>query len=157
MIDTDVDRDETRLTDVARAKEIIRNTARLDLKIVEAGPTSTKEALLQSYAGKVPEDMEVISGAGSSGGDTGTVFYLVRKVAAVTGQDLRGAKPTIELNSGSIGSNSALPGGWKNRIRWCVIVRLPGRASAALIHLSSFQPGSIVKYWYSTVPLAGTA
>jgi preprotein translocase subunit SecD len=87
------------LTDVARAKEIIRNTARLDLKIVEAGPSSTKEALLQSYGGKVPDDMEVISGAGSSGADTGTVFYLVRKVAAVTGQDLRGAKPTIDENN----------------------------------------------------------
>jgi preprotein translocase subunit SecD len=87
------------LTDVARAKEIIRNTARLDLKIVEAGPSPTKEALLQNYSGKVPEDMEVLSGAASSAGDTGTVFYLVRKVAAVTGQDLRGAKPTIDENN----------------------------------------------------------
>jgi preprotein translocase subunit SecD len=87
------------LTDVARAKEIIRNTARLDLKIVEAGPSPTKEALLQNYGGKVPEDMEVLSGAASAAGDTGTVFYLVRKVAAVTGQDLRGAKPTIDENN----------------------------------------------------------
>jgi preprotein translocase subunit SecD len=86
------------LTDVARAKEIIRNTARLDLKLVEAGPASTKEALLASYGGKVPENMEVVSGAASAG-DSGTVYYLVRKVAAVTGQDLRGAKPTIDENN----------------------------------------------------------
>jgi preprotein translocase subunit SecD len=86
------------LTDVARAKEIIRNTARLDLKLVEAGPASTKEALLEAYGGKVPENMEVVSGAASTG-DAGTVFYLVRKVAAVTGQDLRGAKPTIDENN----------------------------------------------------------
>jgi preprotein translocase subunit SecD len=86
------------LTDVARAKEIIRNTALLELKLVEAGPSPTKEALLQSYGGKVPENMEVVSGAASAG-DPGTVYYLVRKVAAVTGQDLRGAKPTIDENN----------------------------------------------------------
>ena len=39
------------------------NTALLELKIVEAGPASTKEALLQSYGGKVPDDMEIVSGA----------------------------------------------------------------------------------------------
>jgi preprotein translocase subunit SecD len=86
------------LTDVARAKEIIRNTALLELKLVEAGPSSTKEALLQTYGGKVPENMEVVSGAASAG-DTSTVYYLVRKVAAVSGQDLRGAKPTIDENN----------------------------------------------------------
>ena len=86
------------LTDVGRAKEIIRNTALLELKLVEAGPSPTKEALLQTYGGKVPENMEVVSGAASAG-DTGTVFYLVRKVAAVSGQDLRGAKPTIDENN----------------------------------------------------------
>ncbi len=86
------------VTDVARAKEIIRNTALLELKIVEAGPSPSRDALLQTYASKVPEDMQVVSGAASAG-DTGTVFYLVRKVAAVTGQDLRNAKPTIDENN----------------------------------------------------------
>jgi preprotein translocase subunit SecD len=70
----------------------------LELKIVEAGPTTTREALLQSYGGKAPEDMEVVSGSGSVG-DTGTEFYLVRKVAAVTGRDLRNAKPSIDENN----------------------------------------------------------
>ncbi len=86
------------VTDVARAKEIIQSTAMLELKIVEAGPASSREALLQSYAGKPPEDMEVVSGSGSVG-DTGTEFYLVRKVAAVTGRDLRNAKPSIDENN----------------------------------------------------------
>jgi preprotein translocase subunit SecD len=86
------------VTDVARAKEIIQSTAMLELKIVEAGPTSTREALLQNYGGKVPEDMEVVSGSGSVG-DTGTEFYVVRKVAAVTGRDLRNAKPSIDENN----------------------------------------------------------
>ncbi len=85
------------LTDVGRAKEIIRNTALLELKLVEAGPASSKEALLQSYKGQVPQDMDVVSGSG--GGESGAMFYLVRKVAAVSGQDLRGAKPTIDENN----------------------------------------------------------
>ena len=84
------------ISDVARAKEIISNTAILELKIVEAGPTSTQEALLQNYAGKVPEDMEVVQAAATSG-ESGV--YLVRKVAAVTGQDLRSAKPTMDENN----------------------------------------------------------
>jgi preprotein translocase subunit SecD len=84
------------VTDVGRAKEIIRNTAILELKIVEAGPAATQEALLQTSSGKVPEDMEVIQGAAVSGD---TSFYLVKKVAAVTGTDLRNAKPTIDENN----------------------------------------------------------
>jgi preprotein translocase subunit SecD len=86
------------VTDVNRAKEIIRSTAMLELKLVEAGPASTREPLLQSYGGKLPDDMEVVSGA-STGPDAGTSFYLVRKVAAVTGQDLRNARPSIDENS----------------------------------------------------------
>ena len=84
------------VTDVARAKEIIRNTAILELKIVEAGPAGAQDQLLQSYGGKVPDDMEVIQGAAASGD---TSFYLVRKAAAVTGTDLRNARPTIDENN----------------------------------------------------------
>ena len=81
------------VSDVARAKEIIRNTAILELKLVESGPAPSREALLQAHGGQVPEDMDVITGAGDSGG---TAHYMVRKVAAVTGRDLRGAQPTID-------------------------------------------------------------
>ncbi len=86
------------ISDVNRAKEIIRTTARLELKLVEAGPTASKETLLQPYGGKVPDDMEVISGAGDAS-DAGTLFYLVRKVAAVTGQDLRNASASMDENN----------------------------------------------------------
>jgi preprotein translocase subunit SecD len=87
------------VTEVARAKEIIRNTAILELKLVEAGPAPTREALLQSKNGVVPPDMEVVTGAAQAGsGDSGTVYFLVRKVAAVTGRDLRGAQPSMDEN-----------------------------------------------------------
>ena len=86
------------VTDVNRAKEIIRSTAMLELKLVEAGPAPTREALLQSHSGKVPEDMEVVTGAAGDGA-AGTSYYLVRKVAAVTGQDLRNARPSLDENN----------------------------------------------------------
>ena len=87
--------------DVARAKSIIRETAQLELKLVEAGPAPTREALLQQYNGVVPSDMEVVTGAAAAGStDTsGTGFFLVRKVAAVTGNDLRSASVGLDENN----------------------------------------------------------
>jgi preprotein translocase subunit SecD len=89
------------VTDVDRAKEIIRSTALLELKIVEDGPAATREALLATRNNVVPSDMDVVPGASdaSSGDRAGTVFYLVRKVAAVTGRDLRNARPSLDQNN----------------------------------------------------------
>ena len=84
--------------DVARAKEIIRSTAQLKLKIVEAGPASSADALLTQHGGKLPDDMEVITGAASSAAAGGTQYYLVKKLAPITGQDLRIARSTLDEN-----------------------------------------------------------
>ncbi|MCY4601563.1 MAG: protein translocase subunit SecD [Acidobacteria bacterium] len=84
------------VSDVARAKEIIRNTALLELKIVEDGPAFSQEELLAARNGVIPPDMEVVSGVSETGGSGGTVYYLVRRVAAVTGRDLRNARPSLD-------------------------------------------------------------
>ena len=87
------------VSDVARAKEIIRNTALLELKIVEDGPAISREALLETRNGVVPPEMEIVSGVSDvldSGGPAGTVYYMVRRVAAVTGRDLRNARPALD-------------------------------------------------------------
>ncbi len=84
------------VTDVNRAKEIIRSTGRLELKIVEQGPASSKDQL--TPGGTVPSGMEVLPGV-SSGADAGsTVYYMVRSAAAVTGRDLRSARPSLDEN-----------------------------------------------------------
>src|SRR3954468_22197372 len=80
------------IAEVARAKEIIRSTALLELKLVEFGPAPSREALLQSTGGQVPGDAEVLPDANGQ-------FYLVKKVAAVTGRDLRSAKPSLDENN----------------------------------------------------------
>src|SRR5215813_13479660 len=87
------------VTDVNRAKEIIRSTGLLELKIVEQGPSASKETLMVN--GQVPDGMEIVPGIGGNINDTsgGTVFYLVRKAAAVTGRDLRSARPSLDENN----------------------------------------------------------
>ena len=80
------------VTDVDRAKEIIRSTGLLELKIVEQGPVATREALLRN--GQVPQGMEIMPGA--SGGPAmrrppSTTWCAA--CAAVTGRDLRSARP----------------------------------------------------------------
>jgi preprotein translocase subunit SecD len=86
------------VTDVNRAKEIIRSTGLLELKIVEQGPSASREALMSG--GNVPEGMEIVPGVSGPGDAPGaTVYYLVRKAAAVTGRDLRSARPSLDENS----------------------------------------------------------
>src|SRR5258707_8185348 len=72
------------VTDVERAKQIMGSPGLLELKIVEQGPSPTKEGLTPN--GQVPQGMEVIPGSTGTPGDSGTVDYLVKSVAAGTRQ-----------------------------------------------------------------------
>jgi preprotein translocase subunit SecD len=86
------------VTDVNRAKEIIRSTGLLELKIVEQGPGVSREAFLQN--GQVPQGMEILPGSSGATGEPGTtVYYLVRRAAAVSGRDLRSARPSLDENN----------------------------------------------------------
>ena len=86
------------VSDVARAKEIIRSTAMLELKLVESGPAPTKENLLQASGGQVPPHLDVVPGIdeAAQGGTPSTVYYLVQKTPVVTGRDLRNARPSLD-------------------------------------------------------------
>jgi preprotein translocase subunit SecD len=86
------------VTDVDRAKGIIGSPGLLELKIVEQGPTATRDGLLVN--GQEPPGMEILPGSSGTPGDlANTVYYQVRKVAAVSGKDLRNARPTIDENN----------------------------------------------------------
>jgi preprotein translocase subunit SecD len=80
---------------VDRAKGIIGSPGLLELKIVEQGPASTKESLMVN--GQMPAGMEIVPGG--SAGDASTSYYLLRKVAAVTGRDLRNARASLDENN----------------------------------------------------------
>jgi len=86
--------------DPDRVKELIKVTAVLEWKLVKAGPAADEATLLQPYNGVVPEDAEVIKGDPKRGQGG---FYLVDKVATVTGKDLRTIRRTTdEWNSPAV-------------------------------------------------------
>src|SRR6185503_5948812 len=89
------------VTDVARAKEIIQSTALLELKQVEQGPFSDENAARAAMGGTIAADMEILPGviAAAPGQPASTGYYVVRKVPAVTGRDLRTARPTLDENN----------------------------------------------------------
>ena len=89
------------VTDVNRAKEIIRSTALLELKQVEQGPFPDEASSRQAYSGNVPPDLQILPGTieGAPGQPASTGYYAVRRVAAVTGRDLRTARPTLDENN----------------------------------------------------------
>ncbi|MFN2446575.1 MAG: protein translocase subunit SecD [Vicinamibacterales bacterium] len=89
------------VTDVRRAKEIIRSTAQLELKLVEQGPFPDEASARQAYGGNVPPDIQIMPGTseGAPGERATTVYYAVRRVPAVTGRDLRNARPSLDENN----------------------------------------------------------
>jgi preprotein translocase subunit SecD len=89
------------VTDVDRAKQIIRSTAQLELKQVEQGPFSDEAAARQAYANNVPPDLQLLPGTIESapGVPASTGYYVTRRVPAVTGRDLRNARPTLDENN----------------------------------------------------------
>jgi preprotein translocase subunit SecD len=89
------------VTDVSRAKEIIRSTAQLELKQVEQGPFSDENAAKAALGNNVPPDMQILPGTieAGPGQPAGTGYYVVRRIPAVTGRDLRNARPTLDENN----------------------------------------------------------
>ncbi|HET9567796.1 MAG TPA: protein translocase subunit SecD [Vicinamibacterales bacterium] len=85
------------VSDVRRAKEIIRSTARLELRLVDQGPFPNREAALQAFNNVLPPDAELLPGKSEgSGGTAGAVYYAVKKVSAVAGNDLRNAQQSLD-------------------------------------------------------------
>src|SRR4029450_11795371 len=87
------------VSDVRRAKEIIRSTPQLKLTLVEQGPFPNRESALQAFNNTVPSDVEILPGrqeGGGTGGPGGTVFYALKRAAAVTGRDLRNAQQSLD-------------------------------------------------------------
>jgi preprotein translocase subunit SecD len=81
------------VTDVEAAKRIIKTTAQLTLKLVE-NSAATQDTLLQGVGGKLPDNMELLSGPSDTPGQP--TYYLVRKEAMITGRDLKSARVGVD-------------------------------------------------------------
>ncbi len=85
------------IDDPKRVKDLIKNTAFLELSLVEAGP-STEEALKAQYSGSEHKIVEAKAVQGSRERS----FYAVKRQAVITGRDLKNARPS----QGQFGSHS---------------------------------------------------
>jgi preprotein translocase subunit SecD len=81
--------------DPTRVKDIIQSTALLELKLVQDGPFSSRESALAAHGGVLPPDTQLLPGPMGQNGET---WYVVNRVAAVTGRDLSGAEPAHDIN-----------------------------------------------------------
>jgi preprotein translocase subunit SecD len=81
--------------DPTRVKDIIQSTALLELKLVQDGPISSRESALAAHGGVLPPDTQLLPGPIGQNGET---WYVVNRVAAVTGRDLSGAEPSHDVN-----------------------------------------------------------
>ena len=86
--------------DPSRVKDIIQSTAMLTLKIVQDGPYSSREAALAAHGGILPPDTELLPGRRETSGEGqgGEAWYLLNRIAAVTGRELRDAQPRPDEN-----------------------------------------------------------
>jgi preprotein translocase subunit SecD len=84
------------IDDPERVKSIIQSTAMLEIKQSLGGPYSSEQAALQDKGGVLPPDAMLLPGhtAPGAGTDSGDAWYLVSRVSAVSGKDLRDAQPS---------------------------------------------------------------
>src|SRR4030042_1209484 len=78
-----------------RGQGIIKMTALLEWKLVQAGPAPDEVTLLKDLGGAPPDNQEVVAIAPKSRESEGGSFFLLEEVAAVTGSDLRTGRGTL--------------------------------------------------------------
>jgi SecD/SecF fusion protein len=84
------------VADVDRAKALIKSTAQLRLTLVDQGPFTSRDAALAAYQNVLPAELEILPGKADSPEAGGGVFYAVKKVPAVAGNDLRTARQSLD-------------------------------------------------------------
>ena len=87
--------------DPERVKSIIQSTAMLEIKQSLGGPYPSEQAALQAQTpvGVLPADAILLPGHNMPGAEVGgESWYLVSRVSAVSGKDLRDAQPSRDQN-----------------------------------------------------------
>jgi preprotein translocase subunit SecD len=86
------------MTDPARAKNIIKSTAQLALKLVESGPFASQAAALQNYGGILPGNLELLPSIERVDPTAGTSYYVVQRSTGISGRDLKSAFTSRDEN-----------------------------------------------------------
>jgi preprotein translocase subunit SecD len=85
--------------DPARVKEIMQSTAMLEIRQSLGGPYASEQEALAANHGVLPPDAVLMKGRSigakvSSEGEAQEAWYMISRVPAVSGRDLRDAQPT---------------------------------------------------------------
>jgi len=83
--------------DPGRVRDIIQSTARLEIHAVTGGPFATQDAAKQSTGGNIPPDQELMQYGGTNEAEQGQ-YYLLQRIAVVSGSDFRDAQPGRDEN-----------------------------------------------------------
>src|SRR5439155_2697178 len=83
--------------DPGRVKEIMQSTALLEIRQSLGGSYPSQDAALQDHGGVLPAEAILLPGH-SAPGEEGQAWYLVSRVPAVSGKDLRDAQPSRDEN-----------------------------------------------------------
>jgi len=85
--------------DPERVKGLIQSTAMLEIKEVIGGPYASEDAARQDKGGVLPPDAILMPGHGAPGAPADEqAWYLLSRVSAVRGKDLRDAQPSTDQN-----------------------------------------------------------
>jgi len=100
------------LDDPDEVRRIIGKPAFLELKLVQGtGAFPTRDAALQQFGGSLPGNLEILKSSKPQAGGS-DAYYVVNKVAGVTGRDLKNAgvtrdqygKPAVSFNLNAAGA-----------------------------------------------------
>ncbi len=92
------------VSDVDRAKQIIKSTAQLRLTLVDQGPFASRDAALLAYNNRLPPALEILPGQADSSEPGDPRYYVVERVPALIGNDLRSARQAVdEFNRPAVG------------------------------------------------------
>jgi protein-export membrane protein SecD/preprotein translocase SecF subunit len=92
------------VSDVDRAKQIIKSTAQLRLTLVDQGPFASRDAALIAYNNSLPSELEILPAKPDPIQSSSPLFYVVQRAPALTGNDLRIARQALdEYNRPAVG------------------------------------------------------
>jgi preprotein translocase subunit SecD len=94
--------------DQTRVQDIIQSTALLEFKIVHDDHSyGTRDEALAAHGGVLPPDTQLLEGSAPGGGANsgGDVWYIVDRIAAITGRDLKGGAQATTDRNGRAGVN----------------------------------------------------
>jgi preprotein translocase subunit SecD len=87
--------------DPARVKEVMQSTAMLEIRqgLDNGKPYGSEQEVLAAHGGILPSDAVIIKGksiGAKNGSEAADVYYLISRVSAVSGRDLRSAEAGTE-------------------------------------------------------------